>query len=85
MVVFKIESDYFSLARLDPERNPPIPRDGQAPGSLSISEKLMGPPRGNVLELANVVHLLQKSQNVPDFLHNSRRQARSVVALNESP
>jgi len=65
MVIFKIESDYFSLAWFDPERDPPVLGDYQAPGALSISRKLMGPPRRNVLEFANVVHLLQESQDVP--------------------
>ncbi len=83
MVIFKIERDYFSLAWIDPERDPPVPRDGQAPGTLSIPGKLMGPPRRNVLELASIVHFLQECQDVPDFLHSGGRQARNIVPLNE--
>jgi len=83
MVILKIESTYFSLAWFDPKRDPPVPGDCQAPGALSISGKLMGPPRRNILELANIVHLLQESQDVSYFLHCGRGQAGSVVTLNE--
>ncbi len=71
MVIFIVQVEDFSLALVDPERDPPVAGDGEAPCSLAVDSELMGFPGRDVAELPGVFHLLQKGQNVADPFHDS--------------
>ena len=85
MVVFIVQIEDFSLGLVDPERDPPVAGDGEAPCSLAVASELMRFPARHVPDLLGVFHLLQEGQNVADPLHDSWRQAGSIVVLNEAP
>lgn len=85
MVVLIIEVKNFFFALVDPECDPPIPGDGQAPYTLAVAGERMGFPARDVAEFLGVFHLLQEGNDVAYLLDNRRGQAGSIVALNESP
>ena len=84
MVISVVQIKDFSLSLVDPERDPPIFGDGEAPCPFAIACELMCLPARDVAELLCVFHLLQESDNVADSLHNGRGQARSIITLNEA-
>ena len=85
MVIFIIQVEDFSLGLVDPERDPPVAGDGEAPCSLAIAGELMRFPARDVAEFTGVCHLLQEGHNVPDPFHDKRRQAGWIVACDEAP
>jgi len=44
MVIFIVQVEDFSLALVDPERDPPVAGDGEAPCSLAVASELMDFP-----------------------------------------
>jgi len=60
MIIFIIQVEDFSSGLVDPERNPPVAGDGEAPGPLAVPGELMGIPTRDVAELLGVFHLLQE-------------------------
>ena len=44
MVIFIVQVEDFSLGLVDPERDPPVTGDGEAPCSLAVASELMGFP-----------------------------------------
>jgi len=72
MVIFIIQVEDFSLGLVDPERDPAVAGDGEAPCSLAVASELMGFPARDVAEFPGIFHLLQEGQNVADPFHDSR-------------
>ena len=85
MVILIIQVEDFLLGLVDPERDPPVAGDGEAPCSLAVASELMRFPARDVAEFLGVFHLLQEGQNVADPLHDSRGQAGRIITLNEAP
>jgi hypothetical protein len=72
MVIFIIQVQYFSFGLVDPEGDPPIAGDGEAPAPLAVAGELVGISTQDVAEFLRVFHLLQESQNIADLLHDGR-------------
>ncbi len=85
MVILIIQVEDFSFGLVDSERDALVAGDSEAPCSLAVAGELMRFPARDVAEFLGVFHLLQKGQNVADLLDDGRRQAGSIIALNEAP
>jgi len=72
MIILIIQVEDFPFGLVDPERDPPIAGDAEAPAPLAVASELMGFPTRDVTEFLGVFHLLQESQNIADLLHDRR-------------
>jgi hypothetical protein len=68
VIIFKIEVENFAFRLVDPERDPPIAGDGEAPGSSPARGEPMSLPRRKCPKFFNVLHILKEGENVANFL-----------------
>jgi hypothetical protein len=83
VVVFIVQVDDFDVCPVDPECQPPIFDDEQAPNTFAVTGQLMRFPAWNDPKLAFVFHVLQKGDDAAELLDNGWLDARSIVMLNE--
>jgi hypothetical protein len=85
VVIFVIEIDNLEAGSIYSEREPPVPRQGQAPDPLAIAGKLMRFPAWHAAQLCLVLHVLKERDDLAKLGDNRSRQARGVVFLDEAP
>lgn len=79
MVVLKIQLD--DLFVLDPERQPPVARDVQAPGALAIARQNMRLPQGKAAQLLRVFHRIEEREHLAELVHGVRAEALRGILL----
>ncbi len=79
MIILKVQAAYFAFFLIDPEGEPPVARDVQAPDAFPVAAQGMGLPDRNGVQLVLVFHVIQEGQHFTKFVHGIDRQPFGAV------
>jgi hypothetical protein len=85
VVVLIIEVNDLKFDLIDPECDTPVFRYEQAPSAFSIASELVGFPGRDRLQFLDTLHVLQKGENLVDFINILSGQTRPAVVLKKAP
>ena len=83
MVILIVEIDDLHLFPVDPEREPPVPGDRQAPGALAVAGQPVRLPTRDHPQFLLPFHVLEEGDDSPKFRRDGRLYTGGIVVLDE--